>query len=101
MVLTLWDVGGVDMHARPVGGTAFPIFNSKGMLKLGHRKVCARTLPTAPGPSSLGACAYVCAQLYLWKNVEGDPAEATTTPHKRWKARGMDRVEKARQRSAQ
>lgn len=59
-----------SQEARPLGGTCMPLFNKKGLLKLGRRK------------------------LLLWPGVKGDGSIPTRTPYKASKAEGMEKLEK-------
>jgi phosphatidylinositol 3-kinase len=75
LVFTVWNVGSrpddpLSGSLRPIGGTTMPMFNRKGLLKLGAR------------------------QLLLWPNQCGDTSELPTTPYKAWKARGPERLNK-------
>lgn len=67
LVFTVWETNG-----NPLGGTCFPMFNKKGLLKLGRRK------------------------LLLWPDVEGDGSNMyrSATPYKHEKTE-LDRLEKA------
>jgi len=60
----------VSSKVFAIGGTSIPLFNKKGMLKLGRRR------------------------LHLWPGVEGDGSIQSATPHKIDKSTGVARLEK-------
>eukprot|EP00462_Mataza_sp_D1_P020946 CAMPEP_0175147654 /NCGR_PEP_ID=MMETSP0087-20121206/16121_1 /TAXON_ID=136419 /ORGANISM="Unknown Unknown, Strain D1" /LENGTH=820 /DNA_ID=CAMNT_0016432885 /DNA_START=12 /DNA_END=2474 /DNA_ORIENTATION=+ len=90
LVFTVWEIRHTSVvtetsefktfssqQAVPLGGTCLPMFNKKGILKLGRRK------------------------LNLWEDVEGDGSVNTKTPYKTKKAVGMDKLEKTIRRYEQ
>jgi len=82
-VFTVWEIrqateAHLGQNTVPLGGTTLAVFNKRGMLKLGRRK------------------------LLLWSGVEGDGLSSkTTTPYKQATAEGMDKLEKALRRYEQ